>query len=40
VTAARDWPYSTFPDWVARGNYEEWWGSADMPPLPGWIGQE
>lgn len=40
VTAARDWPYSTFKDWVARGVYEEWWGSADIPPLPDWAGRE
>ena len=40
VTAARDWPYSTFPDWIARGGYDEWWGSDEMPPLPEWVGQE
>ena len=40
VTAARDWPYSTFADWVARGNYDAWWGSEDMPPLPEWVGHE
>ena len=36
VTAARDWPYSTFQDWVARGGYDEWWGSDELPPLPDW----
>jgi putative transposase len=40
VTAARDWPYSTFQDWVARGGYDEWWGSDELPPLPDWVGQE
>jgi putative transposase len=40
VTAARDWPHSTFLDWVARGGYDEWWGSDGMPPLPDWVGQE
>jgi putative transposase len=40
VTAARDWPYSTFPDWVACGGYDEWWGSDEMPPLPEWVGHE
>jgi putative transposase len=40
VAAARDWPHSSFGDWVARGNYDEWWGSDEMPPLPEWIGHE
>ena len=40
VTAARDWPYSTFQDWVARGGYDKWWGSDELPPLPDWVGQE
>ena len=40
VTAARDWPYSTFQDWVARGGYDERWGSDELPPLPDWVGQE
>ena len=40
VTAARDWPHSSFLDWVSRGGYDEWWGSDGMPPLPDWVGQE
>jgi putative transposase len=40
VSAARDWPHSTFLEWVARGVYEEWWGSQNMPPLPDWAGRE
>ena len=37
VAAAQDWPYSTFREWVARGVYEPWWGSSDMPPMPDWV---
>jgi putative transposase len=40
VAAARDWPYSSFRDWVAREAYDETWGSNDMPPLPEWVGHE
>jgi putative transposase len=40
VTAVRDWPYSTFPDWVARGGYDESWGSKDLPLLPESVGRE
>lgn len=40
VSAARDWPHSTFRDWVARGAYDESWGSGEMPPLPESIGRE
>ena len=40
VRAPRDWPHSTFMDWVARGTYELTWGSGDMPPLPEWAGRE
>jgi putative transposase len=40
VAAARDWPYSTFRDWVARGVYDASWGAEDMPPLPECIGRE
>jgi putative transposase len=39
VTAARDWPYSSFAEWVARDVYERHWGSNDMPPLPVWAVQ-
>ena len=37
VQRAADWPHSTFRDWVAKGNYDPWWGSNDMPPLPEWT---
>jgi putative transposase len=40
AAAPGDWPYSTFREWVARGAYEPWWGSAEMPPLPHWDGHE
>jgi len=40
VNAPRDWPYSSFADWVARGGYDECWGADDLPPLPEGIGQE
>jgi putative transposase len=40
VTAARDWPHSTFSDWVARGAYDASWGSQQMPVLPEGVGQE
>jgi putative transposase len=40
ATAARDWPHSSFADWVARGGYDELWGSGEMPTLPEWVGQE
>jgi REP-associated tyrosine transposase len=40
VSAARDWPHSTFRDWVARGAYDESWGSGEMPALPESIGRE
>jgi putative transposase len=37
VTAARDWPHSTFQQWVDRGRYDPWWGSDDLPPFPDWA---
>jgi putative transposase len=40
VAAAREWPYSTFLQWVERGAYDLWWGSDEMPPLPQWVGRE
>ena len=40
VASARDWPYSTFSDWVKRGAYTADWGSSEMPPLPDWAGRE
>ena len=40
VAAPRDWPHSTFAEWVARGVYEPDWGSDEMPKLPDWVGGE
>ncbi len=40
VSAARDWPHSTFLAWVERGVYDLTWGSSDMPPLPERVGRE
>jgi len=34
AASARDWPYSSFHRWVARGVYTEDWGSASYPPPP------
>lgn len=39
VAAPREWPHSTFGDWVARGVYELTWGSNEMPELPAWAMQ-
>jgi putative transposase len=38
--AARDWPHSTFHEWVERGAYAVTWGSDEMPVLPEWVGRE
>jgi putative transposase len=40
VSAPRDWPHSTFSDWVARGLYDADWGSQGPPELPAWTGHE
>ena len=40
VKRAADWPHSTFHAWVAKGAYDPWWGSDDMPPLPDWAQAE
>jgi putative transposase len=40
VSAATDWPHSTFLTWVERGAYEPWWGADEMPPLLEWAGRE
>ena len=40
VSAPRDWPHSTFLDWVARGSYDPTWGSQQPPALPDWAGRE
>ena len=37
VSAPRDWPQSSFADWVARGVYDPAWGSGEMPDLPEWA---
>jgi putative transposase len=37
TAAARDWPYSSFSQWVARGAYEPYWGSDEVPPFPEWL---
>ncbi len=35
--SAKDWPHSTFQEWVARGAYDSTWGSNEMPALPAWA---
>ena len=40
VAAARDWPQSTFHEWVERGVYDATWGSCDMLPFPEGVGHE
>jgi putative transposase len=40
VPAPRDWPYSTFLEWVANGSYDLTWGSSGPVPLPDWAGRE
>jgi len=40
ASAPRDWPHSTFLDWVARGLYDPMWGSQQPPALPEWAGRE
>ena len=37
VAAPRDWPHSTFTQWVERGVYESTWCSEAMPELPEWA---
>jgi putative transposase len=37
VTAPRDWRFSTFEKWVAKGVYEPTWGSDALPELPAWT---
>ena len=37
VSAARDWPHSSFSQWAERGVYELHWGSNEMPPMPEWA---
>ena len=40
VAAPRDWPHSTFAQWVARGVYTQGWGSDEMPKFPDDVGAE
>ena len=37
VSAPRDWPHSTFTEWVERGIYPSDWGSNQLPELPDWA---
>jgi putative transposase len=37
VSAARDWPHSSFLAWVERGVYDPQWGSDALPELPQWA---
>jgi putative transposase len=36
-TAARDWPHSSFLQWVQRGAYDPLWGSDVETELPQWA---
>jgi len=40
VRTPKDWPFSSFPEWVARGAYKESWGGDGSVELPDDIGQE
>jgi putative transposase len=40
VSAPRDWPHSTFSEWVARGLYDTSWGSQGPIELPARAGRE
>ena len=37
VKAPRDWPHSSFQQWVERGVYEPNWGTDELPELPAWA---
>jgi len=37
VLSPRDWPYSTFPKYVALGEYEEQWGVSEPENLRTWT---
>ncbi len=40
VSRVRDWPWSTFHRWVARGHYDINWGAGYEPPdMPGDAGE-
>lgn len=40
VARPADWLHSTFSTWVARGAYDPWWGSSEVPYLPDGVGHE
>ena len=40
VRAPRDWPHSTFQQWVESGAYQEDWCCLEGPELPEWAGRE
>lgn len=40
VAAARDWPHSTFHDWMRRGIYDLAWGTDELPALLERVGHE
>jgi len=37
AAAPRDWPHSSFQEWVNRGAYDPTWGSDVLPALPDWA---
>ena len=37
TVAPRDWPHSSFREWVERGVYDAAWGSDALPKLPDWA---
>ena len=37
AAAPRDWPHSSFREWVDRGAYDPTWGSDALPALPDWA---
>jgi putative transposase len=37
VSSARDWPHSSFLEWVEHGAYDRLWGSDALPELPEWA---
>ena len=40
VAAPRDWPHSTFHDWVKRGRYDIGWGSDRVNEIKQWRARE
>jgi putative transposase len=37
AAAPRDWPHSSFQEWVKRGAYDLTWGSDALPAVPDWA---